>query len=61
MTQLDISETLRLEIVAGHNPHIAIDRADGGRVRIEPHELRGLVAGLVKAAGELAEAAIRGK
>ena len=57
MTQITVSDTLIVEVDVGADPHIAIDRVDGGRVRIEAGELRALVAGLVEGACRLAEAA----
>jgi hypothetical protein len=54
---VQVSKTLTVEIVAGgRDPHVAVDRVQGGRVRVEPNELRSLVAGLVCAAGLLAQA-----
>ena len=53
---ITVSETLSLEIHTGHDGHLAISRDGGGLVRVEPSELRGLVAGLVCAAGVLASA-----
>ena len=51
-----INETLSLEVVTGRDPHIDVDRADGGLIRIELGELRSLVDALCTAAGLLAEA-----
>lgn len=58
MVKLDITGTLKLEIVTGADPHVAVIRKGGGLVRVEPHELRALVAGLVESACRLADAAI---
>jgi len=53
---IEINEALSVEIVAGADPHVDVDRSAGGLVRIEPGELRGLVAALSAAAGVLASA-----
>ena len=58
MIELDINKTLRLEIVTGSDPHVAVIRQDGGLVRVEPQEIRGLVAALVEGACRLGDAAI---
>jgi len=52
---IKINSTLAVEIVSGADPHVAVDRAGGGLVRVEPSEVRHLVASLVTAAGLLAE------
>jgi len=49
-----VSKTLTVEVVSGTDAHVDVDRSAGGLVRVEPSELRGLVAGLVAAAGLLA-------
>ena len=59
MTRIEINETLSVQVVGGADAHLAIAREQGGLVRVEPSELRDLVAGLVKAAEVLARAAAK--
>ena len=59
MTTIEVNDTLKVEIERGADPHIAIERVDGGRVRIETTELRALIAALAESAGILASWAVR--
>ena len=57
MTTIEINETLTVEVETGHDAHLAIARKQGGLVRVQPQELRSLVAALVRTAEVLARAA----
>lgn len=52
---IEVNESLVLQVVTGHDPHVDVDRHGGGLVRVEPCEVRHLVAALTQAAGLLAE------
>ena len=55
MSELRVSDTLSVDVhTNGGDIHAVIARDGGGLVRIEVHELLGLVAALRAAAGELA-------
>ena len=54
-----VSDTLIVEVDVGADPHVALIRTGAGLVRIEPGELRALVAVLVEVAGRLAVGAAR--
>jgi len=53
---IEVNDTLTVRVAGGADAHVDVDRADGGLVRVEPSEVRGLVAGLCTAAGLLASA-----
>jgi len=60
MTQIRVSGTLSLGVhTSAGDLHIAIERRDGGLVRVEPGELCELLAGLRVAAGLLSVAVRR--
>ena len=61
MTTIEVNDTLKVEIVAGSDPHVTLERIGGGCIRIEPGELRGLVAALVEGACRLGDAQIEAK
>ena len=53
--KLTVSNTLSVDVrTSAGDLHLVIERAGGGLVRIEPHELAGLVQVLRAAAAELA-------
>jgi len=57
---IEVNNTLSVEVVAGgRDPVVRIGRTDGGLVVVRPDEVRGLVAGLVRAAEILARAAAK--
>ena len=59
MTQIRVSDTLTVKVDAGSDPHVVIERIEGGCVRVEPTEIRHLVGALVEAVGILATWAVR--
>ena len=58
MTTIEVNDTLKVRVEPGADPHVTLERIGGGLIRLEPGELRGLVAALVEAACRLADAQI---
>ena len=53
LTTVELSDTLHVHICSPADPHILIERIEGGMVRIEPREVRHLVNILIVAGGGL--------
>ena len=51
---VEISDTLHVHVCNSDDPHVLIERIDGGLVRIEPREVRHLSDVLCLAGGDLA-------
>ena len=58
MTTIEVNDTLTVQVGPGADPHVVVERAGGGAVRVEPAEIRHLVRALVEGACRLGDAAI---
>jgi len=56
-----VNDTLSVDAHAGRDPHVTIERVNGGLVRIELTEIRALIRALVDAAAELVDAVTAGE
>lgn len=54
LMSVPIGDTLAVYVYDGTDPHLCIERRDGGLVRVEPAEARRLAVVLLLAAGDLA-------